>query len=86
MIRFLFQGPRSAGRSGPLRIFVLTTVLGIPLSAAPARPPNLPSAAMQELVAEGVIAGAVTLVAQAGRTMHLGATGFADVAKGSGGR
>jgi CubicO group peptidase (beta-lactamase class C family) len=60
-------------------------VLCSSLSLAPsafAEPPKLPGigAAMQEMIAKNEIAGAVTVVVNRDKTLHLETTGFADVA------
>ena len=66
--------------------FRLLPVLFILTAASAAAPRTEPQAAgaitarMQELVNRNVIAGSVTLVAQNGKTVHLAATGSADIA------
>jgi len=60
---------------------VLCTSLSLAPSAF-AEPPKLPGigAAMQEMIAKNEIAGAVTVVVNRDKTLHLETTGFADVA------
>ncbi len=69
-----------------MRYRLLTSLL-LPLAlfvspAAVADPPKLPGVgdAMQELIAQNEIAGAVTMVVAKDKVLHLETTGFADVA------
>ncbi|MBL9188671.1 MAG: beta-lactamase family protein [Opitutaceae bacterium] len=62
------------------RLLALSIALVSPLAAAPA--PKLPGigAAMQEMIAQKEIAGAVTVVVTKDKVLHLEATGLADIA------
>ncbi len=65
------------------RIFPTAAFLSASLFAAPAAP-LLPGvgAAMRDMIAKQEVAGAVTVVVTADRTLHLESTGHADVAAG----
>jgi hypothetical protein len=73
-----------ARRMYPQRVFpwfaFLSSLLAV--AAAAAEAPRLPGvgAAMQQMVAQREIAGAVTVVIAKDRVLHLESTGFADVA------
>ncbi len=61
-------------------VFVSTAIVTHAQETAD-RPPSVSAidAAMQEFVDQGVVAGAVTLVAHGGKIVHLGAVGHADI-------
>ena len=58
------------------------TTVAAPVALSAQTSPRLPavSAAMQRMVDEGVVAGAVTLITTKDRIVHLDATGWADIA------
>ena len=73
-----------AHRMYPQRVFPWFAFLSslVAVAAAAAEAPRLPGvgAAMQQMVAQREIAGAVTVVIAKDRVLHLESTGFADVA------
>lgn len=75
--------PQYTAVAGLLSLFVVAQVWALPPAAgadSPA-PPVVPaiSASLQQFVDRGDLAGAVALVAQRGKLVHLGAVGYADV-------
>ena len=91
MKAFLVSGPcrgeKPFGQSTPLA-FLIALLLATILGSASARaagddtaPPVVPaiSASLQQFVDRGDLPGAVALVAQHGKLVHLGAVGYADV-------
>jgi CubicO group peptidase (beta-lactamase class C family) len=79
-----FESDRGAGPGGVGRAAAGLIAAGMIAAAGTAAEPQLPGvgAAMEEMVARHEIAGAVTVVVDRERVLHLEATGLADIRSG----